>query len=87
VTSSAALYAPQAYDATNVIIAAMVKAKLSGSLEIKRIAIRDALHTITYKGITGTIAFQSDGNLVGSGAGQIDFYQVKTGVITQVGHN
>jgi len=87
VTSSAALYAPQAYDATNVIIAAMVKAKLSGSLEIKRIAIRDALHTITYKGITGTIAFQSDGNRVGSGAGQIDFYQVKTGVITQVGHN
>jgi len=87
VTSSAALYAPQAYDATNVIIAAMVKAKLSGSLELKRIAIRDALHTITYKGITGTIAFQSDGNLVGSGAGQIDFYQVKTGVITQVGHN
>ena len=87
VTSSTALYAPQAYDATNVIIAAMVKAKLSGSLEIKRIAIRDALHTITYKGITGTIAFQSDGNLVGSGAGQIDFYQVKTGVITQVGHN
>ena len=96
VTSANALYAPQAYDATNVIIAAMQKVSLTGSLEAKRIAIRDELHKISYKGITGTIAFQSDGNLAGSGAGQIDFYQVTassaTGnvggyAITQVGHN
>jgi len=86
--SSAALYAPQAYDATNVIIAAMQKATLTGSLESKRIAIRDALHKISYKGVTGTIAFQSDGNLVGSGAGQISFYQVTNGAIgNPIAHN
>jgi branched-chain amino acid transport system substrate-binding protein len=87
VKSSTALYSTQAYDATNVIIAAMSTIKWSSDLQLNRIAIKNALHKTSYKGVTGTIAFQSNGNLAGSGAGQVNFYQVKNGVITAAGHN
>lgn len=86
-TSANALYAPQAYDATNAIIAAMKMASLTGTLQSKRIAVKNMLHMVSFKGITGRIAFQSNGNLAGTGAGSIGFYQVEAGVITQVGHN
>ncbi len=87
VKSSTALYSTQAYDATNVIIAAMSKIKWSSDIQLNRIAIKNALHKTSYKGVTGTIAFQSNGNLAGSGAGQVNFYQVQNGVITAAGHN
>lgn len=87
VKSSTALYSTQAYDAANMIIGSMSKIKWSNSLELNRIAIKDQLHMTTYKGVTGTLKFQSNGNLAGSGAGQVNFYQVEDGLITAKGHN
>jgi branched-chain amino acid transport system substrate-binding protein len=87
VTSGKALYAPQAYDSVNVIIAAMQKVSLKGSIGSIRASLIPALHKTAIKGVTGKIAFQSDGNLVGSGKGQIDYYQVQGGKIVQFGHN
>jgi hypothetical protein len=52
-----------------------------------RYNLKNQLHKTTYKGLTGTLKFQTDGNLVGTGAGQINFYQVQSGQIVQVGHN
>ncbi len=85
--ASTALYASQSYDATNIIITALAKIKLTGSLATIRYNLKNQLHRTSYKGITGTIKFQSDGNLVGSGKGQIDFYLVQNGAIKQVAHN
>ena len=87
VTSGKALYAPQAYDSMNIVIAAMMKVSLKGSINSIRASLIPALHKTTLKGITGKIAFQSDGNLVGSGKGQIDYYQIQGGKIVQFGHN
>jgi branched-chain amino acid transport system substrate-binding protein len=72
-----ATYAPEAYDATNTIIAAMKAVK-----KITRSAIVAELHKITYKGITKTIKFQADGNIAGSA---IYVNQVKSGVVSQLG--
>ena len=87
VTSAQALYAPQAYDATNIIIAALKTVSLKSSLPVLRYNLKAALHKTTYVGVTGKIAFQSDGNLKGTGKGQIDYYQVQGGKIIQIGHN
>jgi len=85
--AATALYASQSYDATNMIIAALQKVSLKQPLGLIRYNLVSALHAETYKGITGTLKFQTDGNLVGSGAGQIDYYQVKNGTIVLIGHN
>ena len=82
-----ALYATQSFDATNMIIAAMQKISTKGSLALVRYSLKNQLHKTTYKGLTGKLKFQSDGNLVGSGKGQINYYQVQSGKIVQVGHN
>ena len=87
VTSGNALYAPQAYDSTNAIIRALLKVSTKVSVGKIRASLIRAIHSVDFAGITGTIAFQSDGNLKGSGAGQIDYYQVKAGKIVQFGHN
>ncbi|WP_231502246.1 branched-chain amino acid ABC transporter substrate-binding protein [Herbaspirillum sp. RV1423] len=52
------LYAPFAYDATQVLIAAMRQAN---SVEPKRVA--EVLHEIRFNGMTGTISFNQDGDL------------------------
>jgi branched-chain amino acid transport system substrate-binding protein len=72
-----ATYAPEAYDATNVIIAAMSKIK-----KITRAAVVTELHKISYKGITKTIKFQKDGNIAGSA---IYVNEVKSGKLVQLG--
>jgi len=72
-----ATYAPESYDATNVIIAAMKALK-----KITRSAIVTELHKISYKGMTKTVKFQTDGNIAGSA---IFVNQVKNGVIVQLG--
>jgi branched-chain amino acid transport system substrate-binding protein len=87
VSSGKALYAPQAYDSVNVIIAAMQKLSLKGSLTSIRARLVTELHKVSIVGVTGKIAFQSNGDLVGSGKGQIDYYQVIKGKIVQLGHN
>jgi branched-chain amino acid transport system substrate-binding protein len=51
-------YAPFAYDAANVIIAAI---RQSESLDPKRLG--ETLHKIKYRGLTGSISFDAQGNL------------------------
>ena len=53
------LFAPFAYDAANMIVAAIRQAN---SVDPKRIA--ETLHTMKYTGLTGVIAFDEEGNLV-----------------------
>jgi hypothetical protein len=43
------------------------------------------LHKITFKGVTGVIKFQGNGDL--SRSSVVDFAQVQSGVITSVGHS
>jgi branched-chain amino acid transport system substrate-binding protein len=70
-------YSPEAYDATNVIIAAMKAVK-----KITRANIVAELHKISFKGITKTLKFQKNGNISGSA---IYVNQVKSGKVVQLG--
>jgi branched-chain amino acid transport system substrate-binding protein len=72
-----ATYAPEAYDATNTIIAAMKKLK-----KITRANLVAELHKISYKGITKTVKFQSDGNIAGNA---IYINKVESGKVVQLG--
>jgi branched-chain amino acid transport system substrate-binding protein len=65
------LFAPFAYDAAYAIVAAIQQAD---SLEPARIAA--ALHNLRYKGLTGTIAFDAEGNLLNPA---YTIYQVRSG--------
>ena len=65
------IYAPYAYDAANVLIAAMQKA---GSTDPAKYL--PELANIQYQGVTGTIAFDEKGDIKGGG---ISLYQVKDG--------
>ena len=65
------LFAPFAYDAAYAIVAAIQQAD---SLEPARIAA--ALHNLKYKGLTGTIAFDGEGNLLNPA---YTIYQVRSG--------
>jgi branched-chain amino acid transport system substrate-binding protein len=56
--SNIELFAPFAYDATQVLIAAMRQAN---SADPKKVA--EALHEIRFNGMTGTISFNQDGDL------------------------
>ena len=76
-SSSNATYAPESYDAANVIIAAMKKLK-----KITRSALVAELHKISYKGLTKLIKFQKNGNIAGSA---IYVNQVKSGKVVQLG--
>lgn len=65
------LYAPYAYDATNVMLEAM---KNAGSTDPSKYL--PVLAGITYQGVTGNIAFDDKGDIKG---GAISLYQVKGG--------
>jgi branched-chain amino acid transport system substrate-binding protein len=65
------IYAPYAYDAANVMIAAMKKA---GSTDPAKYL--PELANIQYQGVTGNIAFDEKGDIKGGG---ISLYQVKDG--------
>jgi branched-chain amino acid transport system substrate-binding protein len=80
-----ATYAAQSYDATSIIIAAMQKIKLSSNLSTLRKSIVTELHKITFKGVTGTIKFQGNGDLTRSSI--VDFAQVQSGAIVSIGHS
>jgi branched-chain amino acid transport system substrate-binding protein len=80
-SATTATYAPESYDATNTIISAM-KALVKAKKKITRANLVTQLHKITFKGITKTVHFQSDGNIAGSA---IYVNQVKNGKIAQLG--
>jgi branched-chain amino acid transport system substrate-binding protein len=65
------IYAPYAYDAMNVLLAAMQKA---GSTDPAKYL--PELASIQYQGVTGNIAFDEKGDIKGGG---ISLYQVKGG--------
>jgi branched-chain amino acid transport system substrate-binding protein len=76
-SSANATYAPEAYDATNAIIAAMKKLK-----KITRAGLVAELHKNVYKGLTKTIKFQRNGNIAGAA---IYVNQVTNGKVVQLG--
>jgi branched-chain amino acid transport system substrate-binding protein len=84
-SAAAASYAAQAYDATNMIIQSLKTMKRSSSMKSLRPALVKELHKITFKGVTGVIKFQGNGDL--SRSSVVDFAQVQSGVITSVGHS
>jgi len=65
------IYAPYAYDAANVVLAAMKKADSADPAKYLPV-----LKTITYQGVTGNITFDENGDVKG---GSISLYQVKDG--------
>lgn len=86
--ANTAEYAAQAYDATNAIIKALDKASLpaklnSSSLTKLRKSVVANLHTVSFVGVTGPIAFQGDGNLKDD-SGSVSISQVQSGTIKQV---
>ncbi len=81
-----ATYAAQSYDATNMIIAALKKIFRSKStVKSLRPGLITALHKLTFKGVTGTLSFQSNGDL--NAKTIVDFSQVQNGVINSIGHS
>lgn len=84
-TANNATYAAQSYDATNMVIAAMGKVKLSTNLKSLRKSLIVELHKLTFKGVTGTIKFQGNGDLTRSSV--VDFGQVAGATINSIGHS
>ena len=73
---AAALYDAQAYDAGNILVAALQKISLTGGVSAIRPAIISYLHSGSWSGVTGKIQFQANGDLVGTGKGNIAIYKV-----------
>jgi branched-chain amino acid transport system substrate-binding protein len=84
-TANNATYAAQSYDATNMIIAALGKVKLSKNLTSLRKSLVVELHKLTFKGVTGSIKFQGNGDLTRSSV--VDFGQVAGATINSIGHS
>jgi branched-chain amino acid transport system substrate-binding protein len=87
VKASVAIYAAQSYDAADAIIRALGAAAPSSTIATLRSETVTGLHAVSFTGVTGPIAFQTDGNLkIDKGSVQIS--EVKKGkivLITSVG--
>jgi branched-chain amino acid transport system substrate-binding protein len=75
-------YSPEAYDAANILIAAIKTAKDAGS--VTRQAVNDAVDKTDYKGITAQIKFAENGDLP-PGEGTVNLFQAKGGTIVSLG--
>lgn len=76
-------YSPEAYDATNMLIQAIKTASANGTPT--RATVLAAVKNTSYKGITTTIKFQSNGDLL-SNVQTVNLYQVKNGQIVELGN-
>jgi len=76
-------YSPEAYDATNMLIQAMKTAASGGTPT--RASVLAAVKNADYKGITTTIRFQPDGDLL-SNVQTVNLYTVKKGNIVELGN-
>jgi branched-chain amino acid transport system substrate-binding protein len=76
-------YSPEAYDATNALISAIKTAAASGTPT--RASVEAAVNNLDYKGITTTIKFQSDGDLLSS-VQTVNLYEDEKGNIVQLGN-
>jgi len=76
-------FGAQAFDAMNIVAAALGKIKLSGNLEADRKALRDALPAVTHTGATGAFKFRQamgkDGKPAGYDAQQAAIVAVTKG--------
>lgn len=73
---SPGVYAAEAYDATNFVLAAIAAG------DTTPVAVNDYLGSHSYEGVTKTIRFLPDGNVAG---GTVYVYKVEGGKITEVG--
>lgn len=76
-------YSPEAYDAANLLMDAMSKAEKAGG--ISRTTVLAALNKEDFKGITTTIKFQSNGEVVPSNL-IVNLFQQKNGNIVGLGN-
>ena len=74
-------YSPEAYDATNAMIASIKAAKAKG--EVTRAAVESAVEAVDYKGITTEVKFLKNGEP--GGATTVSLYEQKGGEIVSVG--
>ena len=77
-------FSAQAYDAMNIVAAALAKVKLSGNLEADRKALRDALPAATHVGATGAFKFRQVMSKDGKPAGY-DAQQAAIVSVTKAG--
>ncbi len=75
-------YSPEAYDATNAMIQAI---KDAGGASATREQVNEAVNKLDYKGITTTIKFETNGEVIAS-AQTVNLFQVKNGEIVQLGN-
>lgn len=75
-------YSAEAYDSANAIIAVMRSLWTTGGAKETRAHIVAGLHHLSYKGITKTVKFQTDGNIVG---GTVFVNHIVNGKIVQIG--
>jgi branched-chain amino acid transport system substrate-binding protein len=83
IKASTAIYAAQSYDGINAIIKALQKTNLKGSEASIRKGVVTGLHSVSFVGVTGPIAFQSDGDLKDD-TGSVQVSEVENGKITLV---
>jgi len=76
-------YSPEAYDATNAMIAAIKAAKAAGG--ITRASVETAVNGLDYTGITTEVKFESSGEVVAT-VQTVNLYQQTNGTITLVGN-
>jgi branched-chain amino acid transport system substrate-binding protein len=76
-------YSPEAYDATNALLQAIKAASASGTPT--RASVETAINSLDYTGITTTVKFQSDGDVVAT-AQTVNLYQDKKGNIVELGN-
>ena len=73
-------YSPEAYDATNAMIAAIKAAKAAGS--VTRAAVESQVAKLDYKGITTTVKFTPTGEVAQA---TVNLYEQKSGKIVLLG--
>ena len=76
-------YSPEAFDATNALIAAISTAAQAG--DPTRATVSDAVNKLDYKGITTEVKFQANGEVEAS-VQTVNLYLQKAGKITLVGN-
>lgn len=79
----ASTYSPEAYDATNALISAIKTAAASGTPTLA--SVETAVNALDYHGITTTIKFQSDGDLLSS-VQTVNLYKDEKGNFVQLGN-
>lgn len=76
-------YSPEAFDATNALIEAIKAAKAGGGVTLA--SVNEAVNALNYTGITATIKFQEDGEIVPENQ-VVNLFQQKGGAITLLGN-